>query len=352
MANFATAVLTKYQAKIAQQLQAGELRYRTPAVFNSMRASTEVMIPSHNEIKNAAKRATGEVNFVARSKRNLGTAGEIYNHAGNRGDSAILVPAWAVYDDIFHYSIKQANGSIYALDEMVMAEVSNLFANFAEGLELAAATFLHTNKTGVNGYASQGTFNTTNDVFEIQQDLTNVLSTGYRAVQIIKSALEVNKWTGVNLVVYCDTIMFDKLEALANQGGANSNNLTFQFSGVQFIKSVELDALAVALSYTNGYCLVAPFGSLATMDWIPEQNRQGAMTSVNSYGVLIDPNTGLSLATHQYEARADLQSAGGDRQDVKVEVQAFTYLSFNHAPLTTADETPIFAFAFVPYVQA
>lgn len=347
MANFATANLIKYQAKITQMFQAGELRFRTPAVFNSLRRSTEIMVPSHNEIKNSAKRTTGEVNFLARTSRSLGNAGEIAAHTGAKGDSAILVPAWTAYDDVFYYSLKQANGSVYSLDEQIMSEMTNVFANFAEGLESAAASYIHANRSGVNTYASQGTFNAVNDVFEISANATNVLSTGYRAVQIIKSAMEVNKWKGYQLVAYCDTIMFDKLQALAAQGAANQNNLTFQFSGMEFIKSVEMDALAILLGYVDGYCVVAPFGTLATLDWIPEQNRMGITTQVNKYGTLIDPNTGLSLATHSYEARADLDGANSEKQDVKVENQIFTYLSFNHAPLTVADETPLLAFAFV-----
>ncbi len=351
MANFVTADLIKYQAKITQQFQAGELRYREPVVFNSLRRQTEIMIPSHNEIKQAAKRIDGEVNYVARTARNLGTGGEIYNHTGAVGDSAVLIPAWGVYDDKFKYSLKQANGSIYELDEMIMAEMVNMNANFAEGLESAAATFIHTNRSGVNAYARQGSFNGTNDVFEIEEDTTSVLSTGYRAVQIAKSAMMVNKYSGA-MVAYCDTMFFDKMEALANQGSGNSNNLSFQFSGVEFIKSPELDALAVALSYTKGYCVVAPFGTLAVLDWIPVQNRNGVNTKVNQYGTLIHPATGLTLGTHSYEARADNQDAAGEKQDVTVETQAFSYLSFNHAPLTQTDATPLMAFALVDPVVA
>jgi len=310
------------------------------------------MIPSHNEIKNSAKRTTGEVNFFDRSYRALGNGGEIYNHAGSKGDSSVLVPAWTSYDDKFYYSLKQANGSVWSLDDELMSEMTNLFINFAEGLESAAATYIHSNRSGVNTYARQGTFNATNDVFEITADTTNVLSTGYRGVQIIKSAMDANKWRGMALVAYCDTVMYDKFEALANQGSGNQNNLSFQYSGVEFIKSVEMDALAVALGYEDGYCVVAPNGTLATLDWIPVQNRQGIVTSVNKYGTLIDPNTGLTLASHSYEARANETANNGENQDVKVENQAFTYISFNHAPLTEADETPLQAFAFVPNVVA
>jgi len=347
MANFTAANLAKYQARITQMFQAGELRFRDAAVFNSLRRSTEIMIPSHQAIKDAAKRTDGEVNYFNRKSRSLGTSGETYNHTGTKGDSSVLVPSWTPYDDKFYYSLKQANKSVFSLDEEIMSELQNVNINFAEGLESAAAAFIHANRSGVNGYARQGTFNSTNDVFEITEDVTNILGTGYRAVQIIKSTMDANKWRGMQLVAYCDTVMFDKLQALAVNGAGNQINLSFQFSGVEFIKSVEMDALAVALGYTNGYVVVAPEGTLATLDWIPEQNRQGITTSVNKYGTLIHPSTGILMATHSYEDRANESSNNSENQDVKVENQIFTYISFNHAPLTTADETPLLAFAFV-----
>ena len=349
MAKFNDAQLTKYQARISQMFQAGDLRFRIPAVFNSFRESTEIMIPSHNEIKNAAKRTTGEVNYFKRTLRALGLSGEAHDHTGAKGDSGVLVPAWTTYDDKFYYSIKQANGSVWTLDDEILSELTNVFTNFAEGLEEAAATYLHVNRSGVNVYDRQGQFNSVNDVFEITVVNSSVLDTGYRIIQIIKSAMEANKWRGGSYVAYCDTIFFDKMQALAANGSGNSINTSFQFSGVEFVKSVELDAKGVDAdaTYINGYCIVAQKGSLAVLDWIPIQNRQGIVTWVNKYGTLVDPNTGLLLATHSYEARADEVSNVGDRQDVKVETQVFTSLSFNHAPLSVLNETPMMAFALL-----
>lgn len=351
MANFTTANLVKYQAKITQMFQAGELRFRDPAVYNFMRRSTEIMIPSHKEIKNSAKRTTGEVNFFNRSSRSLGTGGEIYNHTGSKGDSSVLVPSWTAYDDKFYYSLKQANGSVFSLDDEVMSEMVNLNINFAEGLEGAAATYIHSNRSGVNVIGAtypQATFNATNDVSEITEDDTNIKSTGFRAVQITKTVMDINKWRGVPMTVICDTVSFDKFEAMANQGTGNSANLSFQYSGIEFIKSVELDAKAVALGYTNGYWIAVPMGSVATLDWIPVQNRNGIETKENKYGTIIHPSTGLTLATHEYQARADESGNNSENQDVKFENQTFVYNSFNHSPLTTADETPLQAFAYVP----
>lgn len=347
MANFLTANLVKYQTKIIQQFQNGELRFRMPAVFNFLRRGTEIMVPSHDEIKNAAKRTTGEVNFVKRTSRSLGTSGEIYNHTGAKGDSSTLVPSWTAYDDKFYYSLKQANNSIYTLDEEVMSEMINVNNNFTEGLESAAASYIHNNRSGVNAYARQGTFNGTNDVFEITETDTNFKTEGFRAVQIIKSAMTANKWSGA-LALICDTLMFDKLEAIQAQGSSNSNNLNPQFSGVELIKSYELDALAVALGYPNGYCIAIPDNATAVLSWNPMQNREGKETKVNKYGTIIHPVTGLTLSTHEYEERADESGNNSYNQDVKFETQIFTYLSFNKIPLSAANETPLQAFAFVP----
>lgn len=350
MANFTAANLVKYQAKITQMFQAGELRFRDPSVYNFMRRSTEIMIPSHKEIKNAAKRTTGEVNYFNRSSRSLGTGGEVYNHTGAKGDSSVLVPSWTAYDDKFYYSLKQANGSVWSLDDEIMSEMINLNANFSEGLESAAATYLNSNRSGVNTATRQGTFNATNDVFEITEDDTNIKSTGFRAVQITKSTMDVNKWRGFPLTFICDTVAFDKFEAMANQGTGNSNNLSFQYSGVEFIKSVELDALAAAIGtgYNTGYWIAVPQGQVATLDWIPVQNRQGIETKENKYGTLVHPSTGVTLGTHEYQQRADESGNNSENQDVKFEMQGFFYNSFNYAPLTTANETPLQAFAFVP----
>jgi hypothetical protein len=352
MANFETADLSLHQAKITQAAQSGELRFRDPAVMRVLRRSTELMIPSHNAIKNAGKRTDTEINYVKRTKRALGTGGEIHNHTGAKGDSAIIIPAWNKYDDKFTYSIKQANDSLYSLDEQVTSELFNLLVNFSEGYEDIAVAFLHNNRSGVNAYNRQGAFNATNDVFEITEDLTSITSTGYRAMQIAKSAMGANNWDEMNNVILCDSVAFDKFETMAAQGAANKTNLSFQFGGNEYVKSYQLDALAVALGYASGYWLMMNQGTYAALDWIPEQNRNGVSTKVNQYGTLIHPETGLLLATHQYEERADTTASNGDVQDVKIEVQAFNYLSLNLAPLSTVNETPVQAFGFVAPVIA
>jgi hypothetical protein len=348
---FVTADLTLYQAKLTSKLQAGELRVRTPEVFNSLRRNTELMIPSHKEIKYAAKRTTGEVNFFTRSSRALGTGGEIHNHTGVVGGSSVIVPAWTPYDDKIKYSVKQANSSVFNLDEMLMNDMLNVNNNFSEGLETVAAAFIHANRSGVNVSTSEGSFSAANDVFEITEDYTNLVSPGYRALQIMLSNMRINKWTGA-VIIYADTIGYNKMQALANSGSGNQYNTSFQFNATtMFIHSPELDALAAALSYTAGYFIIEPDGNSAVLDWMPEQNRNGLVVpGISKYGSLIHPTTGLPIATHEYAARADESGGDGEPQDVATQVQFFTYLSLNHGPLSVADETPFYAFALVPAI--
>lgn len=347
MANYATADLIKYQAKIAAQFNAGELRVRTPKVFMSLRQSTEFIVPSHKAIKNAAKRTTGEVNFFARSTRALGAAGEIHNHSGSVGDSNIVVPSWSVLDDKFKYSIKQANGSVYQLDEMLMNEMVNLNNNFSEGLEAAAVNWIHANRSTVNPAAVEGAFNAVNDAFEITEAFTNIMSAGYRTAQIIESVMEINKWTGGRYVCYADTIFYNKMQSLVNNGSGNNLNTSFQFGNIEYVRSPEMNAKAAALGYTKGYAIVVQERNTAVLDWMPEQNRMGFVGPDNKYSSIIHPTTGLPLAMHEYSARADESGSAGDVQDVSTQVQAFTYLSFLHSPLTVAGETPLYAFAII-----
>lgn len=340
MANYVSANLVKAQAILQQNFAKSELRYRDPVLFKEFAKSSEIMFPSHKEWRTSEKR-TGEANYFLRSSRTLGTGGRIHNHTGVKGDSGILTPAWTTYDDTFFYSLKQADSSVFSKEQEVANEFGNVVSNFAENLEAAAANYLFANRSGVNNYTRQGAFNATNDAFEIATADID------RAVQITKTAMASNKYKGVPLVVVCDSLIYDIFEKQANQGTGNSTNLSFQYSGVTFIQSFEMDALAASLLYTSGFWCAVPMGTIGVLDWTPKQNRAGVNTKENKYGTLINPIDGLTYALHEYEERFDGSASNAETQDVKTEVEVSIDLSFEHAPLSTASETTIQAFAIV-----
>lgn len=341
MPNFTTANLVKAQAIMTQMFNSGELRYRQPASFLQFVQNTDIMIPSHKQLRTREDR-TVEANYFARSQRSLQSA-RAHNHTGARGDSSVLTPSWDVYADTFKMSLKQADNSVYSIEQQLAYEIGQVIANFAEGLETAAVDYLFNNRSQVNTYGSQGSFNGTQNSFEIAEANED------RGVQIIKSAMDFNKYQGMNYVIFCDTILYDKFEFFANQGTGNSQNLTFQYSNTTFVKSIGLDAKAAGLAspYTKGLAIAVPAGMIASLDWIPQQNRQGIVTKENVYGSLINPVDGLVYGTHSYEERSNETASNGYSQDVKTEMEVSIDIALEHAPLTTANETPLQAFAIV-----
>jgi len=339
MPNYIPSNLAKAQARLFGRFQASELRFRMPATFQKFVEGAPIMIPNIADLRTREDR-TVEAYYRTRNAQALGSA-RAFNHTGTRGDSAVLSPTFATYTADFKTSLKQADNNIYSLQEMLSNEIETKVADFAEGLEAAATAHLFSNRSGVNNATVEGTFNGTNDAFEIT-DTTN----GERAIQITKQTMDINKYA-TNLVIFCDTIAFNKFEKQANQGTGNSENLSFQFSNVEFVHSPNLNASASGLSYTNGFWIAVPMGDIAALDWIPIQNRQGIVTQQNVYSSIINPVDGLTYALHTYEERADEQASNGQTQDLVTEYELSIDIALENAPLTTANETSLQAFALV-----
>jgi hypothetical protein len=340
MSNRVNSNLVKAQARLLGAFQSSELRFRFPATYLALKAASPIMFPNYSELRVREDR-TVETNFAARSSRSLGSA-RTHNHTGVKGDTATLTPTWASYTDKFNMSLKQADNSLYNADEQMFQEISNVVANFMEGYETAATAYLFNNRSGVNVATAYGSFDSTNDVFEI--DAANEDT----AIQITKIAMDANKYVG-SMKVFCDSVSYAKFEKQAAQGVSNATNLSFQFNGVTFVHSVGLGALAVALDsgYNKGFWIVVPDGTVATLPWIPVQNRQGVSTKVADFSSLLNPVDGEAYGIHTYEVGADDSANNGYTQDVVTQYEVSQDLAFVKAPLTTASETTIQAFGIV-----
>ena len=343
MANKTTANLVKAQARLLGAFQSSELRFRYPATYLALKSMSQIMFPNYDELRVREDR-TVETSFIARAKRSLGTGGRTHNHTGVKQDSAVLTPTWTAYSDKFNMSLKQADNSLFNADEQLFNEMSNAISNFMEGYETAATSFLFTNRSAVVATIPEATFITlgTVNAYEIAS------ANEGRAMQITKIAMQANKYAEA-ITVFCDSVAYAKFEYQAAQGASNNANLSFQFNGVKFVHSVELNALAVAVKagHTKGYWIVVPDGSVATLPWIPKQNRIGVDTPVGNYSNMINPIDGESYAIHSYMTSADDTSNNGYSQDVVTQYEISQDMSFAKAPLTVSTETPIIAFAII-----
>jgi len=342
MANRTTANFVKAQAVLLGVFQKEELRFRFPATYLMFMLSGAIMFPNYTELRKREDRAV-ETNYKTRASRALGTSGRIHNHTGVKSDTATLTPSWTTYDDTFNTSLKQADNSLYPLDVQLADEMQNTVANFAEGLETVATAYIFANRSGVNIATAEGTFDATDDVFEITES-----THGTRAIQITKSVMDANKYSG-RYVFFCDTISFNKFEADLAQGPANSTNLSFQAGGITYVHSVELGALGAGLvsAYSAGFWIVAEMGSFGVLPWIPKQNKNGVSTKVNMFASMLNPIDNLMYAVHSYETLADASASNGSAQDVVTQYEISIDVALEHAPLTTADEEVFQAFGLV-----
>lgn len=342
MANRLSANLVKAQAKLIAQFQASELRFRFPATYLAIRAMSPIMLPDYQTLRKREDR-TIETNFATRAKRSLGTGGRTHNFTGSKSDTDTLTPTWNTFDDKFNMSLKQADNSLYNETEQFNQEIMNAVANFMEGYETESTEYIFNNRSGVNIATAEGTFNSTQDVFEISDAVSQ------RGIQITKIAMDANKYVG-GLTLFCDSISYALFEFQAAQGASNQTNLSFQFGGVTFVHSVELGVMAAALAepYTSGFWLAVPTGTVACLPWIPKQNRLGVSTNVLEYGNILNPVDSETYAITSREVAADDSANNGQTQDVVTQYQVSQDLAFMKAPLSTASETTIQAFAIVP----
>lgn len=356
MPNKATANLSTAQAKLLGAFQSSELRYTYPATYLALKAMSPIMFPDYASLRLREDRAV-DTNYIARASRNLGALGRKHAHTGVKQDSAVMTPSWATYTDTFNMSLKQADKSLYSSDEQLFNEISNCVANFAEGLEGAATTALWNGRTQVVGVATpEATWNDTasKKTYEI-----NDTANGSRAMQITKISIAANKYPA-GVTIFCDSIAYAKFEYQAAQGISNATNLSFQFNGIKFVHSVGLYAKvsAVGSVYTKGYWLVVPDGTVATLPWIPVQNRVGIETPVGSYSNIINPVDGETYAVHTYmtaantaptDNPANLGGAGdgsnGFTQDVITQYEISQDVAFAIAPQSSG--SPILGFALV-----
>lgn len=338
MANYTPSNLAKAQARLGQAFAQSELRYRTPATFLEFVRQGQIMIPASQQIRTREDR-TVEAYYKLRSSRALGSA-RAHNHTGAVGDSGVLTPSWTIYQDDFVTSLKRADNNVFSAQDILDNELQNVVANFAEGLESAAASYLYNNRSQVNGATAEGAFDGVTFVFEIASANEN------RAPQITKQVMDIIKYAGP-YTFFCDTISFNKFEFYANQGTGNSENTSFQYGNIKFVHSPDLNASASGDGYTAGYWVAVPDGTIAALDWIPQQNRQGVETKENMYSTLINPVDGLTYAVHTYEERVDTSAANGETQDVKTEFEVSIDIALESAPLSTANETTIQAFGLI-----
>lgn len=339
MADYAASVMARAQVMLNDQFQSAELREKPSPTLMALLEQRNFLIPDLKALRTREDRPTSTY-LKNRTTRTL-TNARTHNHTGNVGDSTQVDITYTTYTDRFSTSLKRGDNNIFSDAEILANEMRNSLINLHEGIETALVTYLDTNKTQVSAPPSaalkRATFNATNDVYEIAAGNSD------EYWHIIASVFRQEKYNQSMFKVISDSLLTSRGEFQANQGTGNSTNLGFQFGPVDVNESIELtDA-----NYAGGISLAWPMGLVGILDWIPIQNRQGKGnfdSVLGGFSTMTDPLTGLEFAVHAYTERATTAATNGNAQDEVTQWEMSIDLSPQHAPLTTANASPIFAF--------
>lgn len=338
MANFTPSNLLTAQVLLADKYKAPEMRMKvTPALKMGLN-NQNILIPSAQVIKTRDDRAV-KAYLLSRSSRAAGS-GRVHNHAGSRGDSIEQTLTWATYSDKFSISIKQLDNNIFGFNETFAQQIENAMMNIIISAETYAVGQLQTNRSQVNLATAGGTWDATNDVFEIAGTT--------QFFQKLSSMMRQNKYNANQFDVITNSDAQIVAEYLAAQGAGNQVNSQFQLGAFTIAESIELSDSNYS---STSIALCMPKGSYAALPWIPKQNREG-YGNYNSYsggyGSMQDPwGLGITFAVHGYEDRADTSASNGDEQDNLLEFELSVDLAFPTSPLSTANESVVFEAAAV-----
>ncbi len=333
MANFSVSNLIQAQALLSEKYQKPEMRQAAAPILRLGHSNSEILIPSHKTLRTREDRAI-EAYILKRNVRSTMGVGRTAEHTGEIGESLAMSLAWTTFTDKFQMSLKLLDNNVFDFNTALANQFAQVLQNIREDAEKWLAGWLFAERTQVNKATKNGSFNGTNYAFEI--DLANKA----RFWQMVKSMMRQNNYEGIYDVI-ADPTAYADAEFHAAQGAANATNYGFQFNGMNFVQSNDLDDA----EYTGGVSLVLPANTFGVLDWIPKQNREGwgdYNTSVGGFGSIVDPVSGLTMALHGWAKQADTSARNGNAQDVVLEFEVSVDLSANIAPLSTGNETVVF----------
>lgn len=337
MANFTPTNLLSGIAKVSEKYLSGEWRMPNTAALSTAFLGEKTM-PSLSDLRTREDRAT-YYDFPVRKA--VGSATErLYNHTGSRTDSLRTALTWKTVIDTFSISEKQLDNNTMTFDEAFAYGVKSCVYNNLVAADNWYIAQLLAGVTQINQGTIRGTFNTTDDIMELDAAQINYWK------EQIEANMNNNDFMG-ELLVVADSLAFVDMVRSLNQGSANSTNLAYQFGSGNLVKTSK-----TLYSGYNGSAIALPADLAGLFTWIPKQNRKPldekmALSYNGDKGTIQVPvvddkgNVAYTVdaAIHMYAERADTSSYNGSKQDLQIQVEISWDMAFLAAPLSALRAT-------------
>ncbi len=333
MANFAASVLNAGQALFLNTYtDNGEWRAVDFAAIQVMNKGA-ITNPLLANLRTSELRAV-HAYLPIRQTAGGGTT-RTHDHTGSAGDSKDVTITWSTLSEKFKVSAKLSNNNVLQGAQMFAAELKNAIDNLLERSNALLIAQLLAGKTQVNAGGANGTFNATDDNYEVANTQADYF------FQEVKKMMSKNKYK-TQIVSIVDA----KAAVLAERGGwqgvGNDKNLAPQYAG-QTIVGTDSDII----TGQSGSVISFPANGVAFQPWIPAENRKPLnaskiMDGVGDFGQIAIPELGVNFAVHAYSARANTSAIGGSTQDVVTEFEISIDWAYASSPISVTDETNVF----------
>lgn len=338
MANYTASALLAAQVAFQQKFNEPELRRKqNPALMLGLKNQV-VTIVDHQELR---QKDTRPVKAYIRTRRApSATVAKSHAHTGTKSDSKEVTLSWIQIVEPFTIQLKQAQSNIYKYQDMLQHELTQSAQNIHDRAGTLSLAYLQSNRTQLAAPTTNGagTWNAANFALEINANKKDYF------YQYAASFMRAQNYNGM-LDYVADQPAFREYQRIGAQGAGNNTNLAFQMSGMNIAETTE----TVDANYQNGAVLSMPEGAFAALPWNDPQNLKGKgnYDSFNGgYGTTVDPlGSGLLFDFHAYTLRSDGSALGGTVQDETLEGELSLTISWNLAPLSIANETPVWEIA-------
>jgi len=340
MASYADVVWNAAQFKLDEMMNKPEFKAKPSAALSVFMKNTDFLVPASERERmwNQKPSDTTAVTLKTLDKQSISTgSARAHDHTGNINDGSTATASYTTYSATFKYSIKQADRHVFSLGEEIAAQIRSAAIALNSSIETALMSSLNTNRSQsvISTSPQAGTWDNTNYWFGVSQTEKDYYFQHIQAFmfeQYYSGQFDLVNNIGASI----------KMGQIAQQGQGNATNLGWQIPGLNAVTST-------AFTNETGYdfmSYIVPEGTIGILPWIPVQNRTGfgdTFQNGGSYSSMLDPlGSGLTFAVHQYAAGSDTSSAGGEVQDVSVQVELSVDLAPVYAPMSTSNASPVY----------
>lgn len=165
MANFDVSNLLTAQTMVSDKYKAPEMRMKPAPAFGLLTSNDNILIVGAETLKTRDDRAI-EAHLLSRTKRTAGSA-RAHNHTGTINDSQKITLTWTTKSDKFTISLKLLDKSVFDFNTVLANKFEQACMNILEDKETEAIAYLRAQRATQQPTLKGVTFNSTNDVVEI-----------------------------------------------------------------------------------------------------------------------------------------------------------------------------------------